>query len=391
MQLLAEQLVAAARSSGLELTGADGLLTGLTKQVLETALQVEMAEHLGYDRHDPLGRLSGNSRNGFTPKTVRTDIGEVTLAAPRDRAGTFEPAVVPKHQRRLAGFDQAVLSLYAMGMTTGDIAARLAEVYDTEVSRELVSKVTDAVIAEMNAWQSRPLDPVYRVILIDAIVLKVREGTVANRPVYVAMGITIDGHRDILGLWVGPSGGEGARQWMNMLTELRTVAFSTRASCAATASRGSRTPSWRPGRRPRCRPAWCTWCATRCGTPPRPTGHRSPPGSRACTWPRRGCSRGRVRGLRRAGGAQVPGHDRHVAPVMERVRAVPGLPTRCPQADLHHQRHRVPHCPLPSRDPASRAFPQRAVSAHDPLPDRAGTTAEQGPTRLGRSTAGSPS
>lgn len=221
MQLLAEQLVAAARSSGLELTGADGLLTGLTKQVLETALQVEMAEHLGYDRHDQLGRLSGNSRNGFTPKTVRTDIGEVTLAVPRDRAGTFEPVVVPKHQRRLAGFDQAVLSLYAKGMTTGDIAAHLAEVYDTEVSRELVSKVTDAVVAEMNAWQSRPLDPVYPVILIDAIVLKVREGTVANRPVYVAMGITTDGYRDILGLWVGPSGGEGAKQWMNMLTELR--------------------------------------------------------------------------------------------------------------------------------------------------------------------------
>lgn len=280
------QLVAAARSAGLELTGADGMLTGLTKQVLETALQVEMAEHLGYGRHDPLGRLSGNSRNGFTPKTVRTDIGEVTLAVPRDRAGTFEPVVVPKHQRRLAGFDQAVLSLYAKGMTTGDIAAHLAEVYDTEVSRELVSKVTDEVVAKMNAWQSRPLDPVYPVILIDAIVLKVRGGAVANRPVYVAMGITTDGYRDILGLWVGPSGGEGAKQWMNMLTELRNRGILDACIVCCDGLKGLPEPSWRPGRRPRCRPVWSTWSATRCGTPPRPTDQRSLPGSRPCTWPR---------------------------------------------------------------------------------------------------------
>jgi putative transposase len=140
---------------------------------------------------------------------------------PRDRHGTFEPQVVRKHQRRLAGFDEAVISLYAKGMTTGDIAAHLSQVYDTDVSRDLVSRVTDAVLADMKAWQSRPLDEVYPVILIDAIVLKVREGTVANRPVYVAMGINLDGQRDILGLWVGPSGGEGAKQWMTMLTDLR--------------------------------------------------------------------------------------------------------------------------------------------------------------------------
>lgn len=216
---LADQLVAAARSRGVDLTGPDGLLTGLTKQVLETALESELTEHLGHDRHER--STAGNVRNGSTSKTVRTDVGEVRISVPRDRAGTFSPAVVPKHARRLAGFDDAVISLYAKGMTTGDIANHLADVYGTEVSRDLVSKVTDAVVEQMLEWQNRPLDAVYPVLLIDAIVLKIRDGQVANRPVYVAMGISVDGERDVLGLWVGPTGGEGAKQWMSMLTELR--------------------------------------------------------------------------------------------------------------------------------------------------------------------------
>ena len=226
---LAEGFVASAADRGLQLTGDDGMLTAFTRRVLQAALEVEMAQHLGFDRGDPAGRGAPNIRNGTTPKTVRTEIGEVTLEIPRDRAGTFEPQIVPKHQRRIAGFDEAVISLYAKGMTTGDIAAHLGEVYDTDISRDLVSRVTEQVLTEMRAWQSRPLDPVYPVILIDAIVLKVRSNAAAsagaaavgNRPVYVAMGINLDGERDILGMWVGPTGGEGAKQWMNMLTELR--------------------------------------------------------------------------------------------------------------------------------------------------------------------------
>ncbi|MFA6575846.1 MAG: IS256 family transposase [Nocardioides sp.] len=221
MVRLAEELVASATDRGLALTGEGGLLTALTKQVLQSALEAEMAHHLGYDRHDPVGRGSGNSRNGSTPKTVTTEIGKMTVEVPRDREGSFEPRIVPKHQRRLAGFDEAVISLYGKGMTTGDIAAHLAEVYDTDVSRDLVSTVTSKVVAEMKEWQARPLDPVYPVIIIDAIVLKVREGSVANRPVYVAMGVNLDGYRDVLGMWVGPSGGEGAKQWINMLTDLK--------------------------------------------------------------------------------------------------------------------------------------------------------------------------
>jgi putative transposase len=219
LSALADHLVAAARTQGVELTGPGGLLTGLTKQVLETALEVEMSEHLGHDRNER--SAGGNVRNGSSPKTVRTDVGDVRIAVPRDRAGSFTPAVVPKHSRRLAGFDDAVLSLYAKGLTTGDITNHLADVYGTEVSRDLVSRVTDAVVEQMQQWQSRPLDSLYPVLLIDAIVLKIRDGQVANRPVYVAMGITVDGERDVLGLWVGPTGGEGAKQWMSMLTELR--------------------------------------------------------------------------------------------------------------------------------------------------------------------------
>jgi transposase-like protein len=218
---IAAELVAAARGQGIELTGPNGLLTDLTRQVLQSALEVEMSEHLGYDRHDPTGRNGLNSRNGSSPKTVRTGIGEVTVQIPRDRDGTFTPATVPKHQRRLAGFDEAVISLYAKGMTTGDIVNHLQDVYGEEVSRDLVSKVTDQILVDMAEWQSRPLDAVYPVVLIDAIVLKIRAGQVANRPVYVAMGIGVDGHRDVLGMWIGPTGGEGAKQWMNMLTELR--------------------------------------------------------------------------------------------------------------------------------------------------------------------------
>lgn len=221
MVRLAEELVASASENGIALTGEGGLLTALTKQVLQSALEAEMAHHLGYDKHDPIGRGSGNSRNGSTPKTLTTEIGQFTVDVPRDREGTFEPQIVPKHQRRLAGFDEAVISLYAKGMTTGDIVAHLEDVYDTKISRDLVSTVTEKVTRDLREWQSRPLDAIYPVILIDAIYLKVREGTVANRPVYVAMGVNLEGVRDVLGMWVGPSGGEGAKQWMTMMTELK--------------------------------------------------------------------------------------------------------------------------------------------------------------------------
>lgn len=218
---LAHQLVASATDRGIALTGEGGLLTALTQQVLQSALEVEMAHHLGYDKHDPAGRGSGNSRNGTTPKTVSTEVGQFTVQVPRDRAGTFTPQIVPKHQRRLSGFDDAVISLYGKGMTTGGIVEHLQEAYDTTISRDLVSAVTEKIAKDMREWQARPLDAIYPVLIIDAIYLKIREGTVANRPVYVAMGVNLEGYRDVLGMWVGPTGGEGAKHWATVLTELK--------------------------------------------------------------------------------------------------------------------------------------------------------------------------
>ena len=193
----------------------------MVREVLQAGLDVEMADHLGYEHYEPSGRGTGNSRNGGYPKTVTTDVGPVELRMPRDRAGTFDPVTVPKHVRRLEGLGANVISLYAKGLTTGEIQAHLLEIYGTEVSRETVSKITDQILPDMVAWQSRPLDRVYPVLLIDAIVIKVRDSQVANRPVYVAIGVNRAGARDVLGLWLGPSGGEGAKQWMTMLTELR--------------------------------------------------------------------------------------------------------------------------------------------------------------------------
>jgi len=217
---LAEQLLARAKEEGVDLVGPDGLLTKVTKSVLESALGAELTEHLGYEPHDPTGRGSGNSRNGTTRKVVHTDVGPVTLEVPRDREGSFSPLIVPKHARRLDGFDEAVVSLYAKGLSTGEIQSHLAEIYVAEVSKDTISRITDSVNAEAIEWQNRPLDRLYPVIFIDAIVVKIRDGSVANRPIYVVMAVTMDGDRDVLGLWVG-NGGEGAKHWLNILTELK--------------------------------------------------------------------------------------------------------------------------------------------------------------------------
>ena len=215
----ARELVRQAREQGLSLTGPEGLLKQLTKTVLETALDEELTEHLGHDKHSP--SETGNVRNGTRTKTVLSDAtGHVDIDVPRDRAGTFEPQIVRKRQRRLSGVDEVVLSLYAKGLTTGEISAHFVEVYGASVSKETVSRITDRVIEEMNDWLVRPLDEVYAAIFIDAIVVKVRDGQVANRPIYAAIGVTLEGERDILGLWAG-TGGEGAKFWMSVLTDLR--------------------------------------------------------------------------------------------------------------------------------------------------------------------------
>src|SRR3954464_14791322 len=221
-QDLIGKLVDQAREQGLNLAGEGGLLQQLTKRVLESALEGEITDHLGYDKHDPAGHGSGNSRNGTRAKTVTTEVGPVEINVPRDRDASFEPKIVAKRQRRLTGVDDLVISLSAKGLTHGEISAHLAEIYGVQVSKQTISAITDRVMEGMAAWQNRPLDPVYPVIFIDCVNVKIREGNVANRPIYVALAVTVNGHRDILGLWAGEHGnGEGAKYWMRVLSEIK--------------------------------------------------------------------------------------------------------------------------------------------------------------------------
>lgn len=222
---LVRQLAERARAEGLKLTGEGGLLARLTKVVVESALEGELDDHLGYGKHDPTGRDGGNSRNGRREKTLLTEAGPVQIAVPRDRDGSFEPKIVAKRQRRLTGLDELVISLSAKGLTHGEICAHLAEIYGAEVSKATISTITDRVLEGMSEWQNRPLDPVYPVIFIDAVNVKIRDGQVANRPIYVALAVSVEGTREVLGLWAGEHGdGEGYGTRTGSFPEFRAAA-----------------------------------------------------------------------------------------------------------------------------------------------------------------------
>lgn len=216
------ELVRMAKEKGLDLTGPNGLLKQFTKTVLETALDEEMTEHLGRAKHEKtVSGRAANSRNGTTRKTVTTDsVGQVEIEVPRDRDGSFEPVIVRKRQRRLNDVDEVVLSLYAKGLTTGETGAHFEQIYGAKVSKETVSRITDRVVEEMGEWSTRPLDPAYAAVFIDATVVKVRDGQVANRAFYVAVGVDLDGSRDVLGIWGSPAS-EGARYWLSVPAELK--------------------------------------------------------------------------------------------------------------------------------------------------------------------------
>lgn len=203
-----------------DIIGENGLLKRLMKALLERTLNAELTHHLGYEKHDPAGHNSGNSRNGATSKTVKGEFGEIVVDTPRDRNGTFEPQILGKHQTRFEGFDDKILSMYARGMTTREIQGHLQEMYGIEVSPTLISDVTDAVLDEVKGWQNRPLETIYGVVYLDALYVKMRhEGRVENRAVYVAIGIDLEGRKEVLGLWT--SGNEGAKFWLGVLTELK--------------------------------------------------------------------------------------------------------------------------------------------------------------------------
>jgi putative transposase len=203
-----------------DIIGENGLLKRLTKALVERALQAELTTHLGHEKHAPAGNEEGNTRNGRSGKRLKGDFGTVEIEVPRDRQGSFEPKLVAKGQTRFAGFDDKILSMYARGMTTREIQGHLEEMYQVEVSPALISNVTDAVIEEVKAWQSRPLEPIYPIVYLDALMVKMRsEGRVENRAVYVAIGITLSGQKEVLGLWT--SANEGAKFWLQVLTELQ--------------------------------------------------------------------------------------------------------------------------------------------------------------------------
>jgi putative transposase len=200
--------------------GENGLIKRFVKSVMESALTAELTTHLGYEKHDAAGYNTGNSRNGSSPKTIKGEFGEVEVEVPRDRNGSYAPQLLPKHQTRFEGFDEKILSLYARGMTTRDIQAQLQDLYGVEVSHTLISNVTDAVLDEVRMWQSRSLDPIYPIVYLDAIVIKVKDNKqVINKAIYLALGVNMEGHKELLGMWVSPN--EGAKFWLNVLTEIK--------------------------------------------------------------------------------------------------------------------------------------------------------------------------
>ena len=203
-----------------DIIGETGLLKQLTKAIIERALGAELTAHLGYEPHSAEGKNTGNSRNGTSRKTLKSDLGDLPIEVPRDRKSEFEPQIVPKGQRRFTGFDDKILSMYARGMTTRDIQAHLQDIYQVEVSPELISSVTDAIMDEVKEWQNRPLDDIYPIVFLDAIMLKIRDnGHVVNKAAYLAIGVRLDGLKDVLGIWIDRE--EGAKFWLKVITELR--------------------------------------------------------------------------------------------------------------------------------------------------------------------------
>ena len=237
-----------------DLIGENGLLKQLTKLLVEKALDAELTEHLGHERHEAVANASGNTRNGKSRKTLKGDFGELPIEVPRDRHGSFEPQLIPKHQTRWAGFDDKIISLYARGMTVREIQAHLEEMYGTEVSPSLISSVTDAVADEVKAWQARPLEPIYPIVYLDCIHVKVRESAVRVKAVYLAIGITMTGDKEVLGLWLAQT--EGAKFWLQVMTELRNRGVQDIFIACVDGLKGFPDPRrW-------CSCASFTWCAT---------------------------------------------------------------------------------------------------------------------------------
>jgi putative transposase len=332
---LIDELLAGARTEE-ELVGSGGLLADLTRRLVERALSAELTEHLGYEPHREPPGGTDNARNGTTPKTLATEHGPVAIKAPRDRNGSFEPQIVRKGQRRFEGFDEKILALYSRGLSTRDIEAHLAEIYGVKVGRDLISRVTDAVMDDVRAWQQRPLDDVYPVIFLDALVLKIREGgTVQRRACYLALGVTVDGERDVLGLWFQET--EGAKFWMQVLTELRQRGVSDILICCVDGLKGF--PEAIEAIFPQTVVQTCIVHLIRHSLRYVPRREREQVRPRSEADRHRAGRRRRptrARGLRREMGQAVPGHHPGVVERLGARDAVPGVSTGGATSDLHH-------------------------------------------------------
>ena len=248
-----DELLAGARTEE-EIVGPGGVLSQLTKRLVERALQAELTEHLGYEPHQEPPGGTGNTRNGSTAKTLATEHGPAEIKTPRDRKASFDPQLVRKGQRRFEGFDDKILALYSRGLSTRDIERHLAELYGVNVGRDLISRVTDTVMDDVREWQQRPLDDVYPVLFLDALVLKIREGgTVQRKACYLALGVTVEGDRDVLGMWFQET--EGAKFWMQVLNDLKQRGVQDILICCVDGLKGFRKRSRPSNRPPSCRHA----------------------------------------------------------------------------------------------------------------------------------------
>ena len=345
---LLDELMAMVDAGDLQLTGEGGFLPEMIKAVLERGLAAELSEHLGYEKGDPAGRGSPNSGTAATPKTLATEVGDVALATPRDRAGTFEPRLVPKGARRAGGLDEMIISLYAGGMTVRDIQHHLARTIGTDLSHETISKVTDAVAEEVKAWQSRPLEEFYPIVYLDALVVKVRDGhQVRNKAAHIAVGVDLDGIKHVLGIWVQAT--QGAKFWAGVCAELANRGVPRRAHRLY--NRIERVPEAMGATWPQATVQTCVVHLIRASM--RFVSYQDRKKVAAAlrpiyTAPTVDAAEGAL--LDFAGGELGARYPAAVSDLGERLGAVhpvPRVPPAGPQDHLHHQRHRVAELPVP--------------------------------------------
>jgi len=366
---LVDELLAGA-STEEEIVGPGGLLSQLTQRLVERAMEVELTDHLGYEPHQEPPGGAGNTRNGGTPKTLVTEHGAVRIKTPRDRDGSFEPKIVRKRQRRFEGFDEKILALYSRGLSTRDIEAYLRELYGVSVGRDLISRVTDAVIEDVKAWQQRPLDDVYPILYLDAFVVKVRDGgSVQRKACYLALGVSMDGERDVLGMWFQDN--EGAKFWMQVLNDLKQRGVRDILICCVDGLKGF--PEAIEAIFPQTEVQTCIVHLD----PPQPEVRPAPairPGRQRpqadLQSHRRRRRLGRARGLRAEVGQAALTNRQGLAGRLGARDPVPGVPRGGPPGDLHHQRDRGAEPAAAQSDQDQRPFPQRGGSPKTDLPSR---------------------